>query len=154
MNATRKDALEIFRAPVQLKLSAPWISVMFCYIYGDYFGLYVPGTLKSLLEGHATQSMLLAFTAMMVIPCLMPFLAVTLKAPVNRAVNIFFGVAYSIIILVTMRHAWLFYQALGVVEIALTLLVVWFAWKWPRTSAHAQIPERKATARSSSSPLT
>src|SRR5579875_3504920 len=88
MNATRKDALEIFRAPVQLKLSAPWISVMFCYIYGDYFGLYVPGTLKSLLEGHATQSMLLAFTAMMVIPCLMPFLAVTLKAPVNRAVNI------------------------------------------------------------------
>ena len=25
---------------------------LFCYIYGDYFGLYQLGTLQSMLEGH------------------------------------------------------------------------------------------------------
>ncbi len=28
---------------VKIKISALWAPVMFCYVYGDYFGLYVPG---------------------------------------------------------------------------------------------------------------
>jgi hypothetical protein len=30
--------------PVRLKLSALWASVMFCYVYGDYFDLFRPGS--------------------------------------------------------------------------------------------------------------
>ena len=37
-------ALEDIRVPTRYKLSAMWASVMFCYIYADYFGLYVPGS--------------------------------------------------------------------------------------------------------------
>ena len=33
---------------------------------------------------------------------------------------------------VTMRGAWRFYQLLGLMEITLTAVVVWFAWTWPR----------------------
>ncbi len=32
---------------VCIKLPALWISVMFYYIYGDYFGLFTPGALRS-----------------------------------------------------------------------------------------------------------
>lgn len=40
--------LEEYRAPAKVKLAALWASTMFCYIYGDYFGLYVTGTLADM----------------------------------------------------------------------------------------------------------
>ena len=43
--------LEDVRVPTRYKLSAIWASVMFCYIYGDYFELYVPGKLQGMLAG-------------------------------------------------------------------------------------------------------
>lgn len=141
MNSTIGKPLKDFEVPVKLKLSALWIAVMFCYIYGDYFGMYVPGALESMLDGQmgplgpTTQAVLLGTTALMVVPCLMPFLSLLLKPSVNRPVNVFFGIVYSVVMLVTMPGAWMFYQALGVVEILLTLLVAWYAWTWPRVPA-------------------
>lgn len=37
---------------VKLKLCALWASAMFCYIYCDYFELYVPGKLEEMLRGQ------------------------------------------------------------------------------------------------------
>lgn len=37
--------------PQRLKLSAAWASLTFCYLYGDYFGLYKPGKLQHMLDG-------------------------------------------------------------------------------------------------------
>ena len=34
--------------PVRLKLAALWTSAMFCYLYADYFGLFIPGTLEGM----------------------------------------------------------------------------------------------------------
>lgn len=47
MNASKvgKTGLEDQKVNVKTKLSALWASVMFCYVYGDYFGLY--GTASS-----------------------------------------------------------------------------------------------------------
>jgi hypothetical protein len=39
--------LDDIKIHVKLKLSALWASVMFCYIYGDYFELYKPGKLQN-----------------------------------------------------------------------------------------------------------
>ncbi|MDQ6646842.1 MAG: hypothetical protein M3Y93_06390 [Pseudomonadota bacterium] len=36
---------------VCFKLSALWAALMFCDIYGDYFGLDVPGKLQGMLDG-------------------------------------------------------------------------------------------------------
>lgn len=44
--------LEDFKINIRIKLSALWTSVMFCYIYGDYFELYVPEKVQGLLNGH------------------------------------------------------------------------------------------------------
>ena len=132
-----KNALEDVRIDVKIKLSALWASVVFCYIYADYFGLYVPGALQKMLNGRmeplgpTTQGVLLGTSVLMAIPSLMIFLSVALKPNLNRWLNIILGVLYTVIILITMWQ-WAFYVLFGVIEVALTGLVVWYAWKWPR----------------------
>ncbi len=44
--------LEDYKVPLRLKLSALWTGVMFLYIYGDYFELYVPQKVEGLLNGQ------------------------------------------------------------------------------------------------------
>src|SRR5262245_52158245 len=61
---------------VRLKLSALWASVMFCYVYGDFFGLFRPGKLAAMLAGQTpigptTQGMLLGFAVLMAVPSAM-----------------------------------------------------------------------------------
>lgn len=122
---------------VRLKISALWISVMFCYLYADYFGLYVPGNLQKMLQGMmgplgpTTQGVLLFTSAMMAIPSVMVFLSLALKAKLNRRLNIVCGVLYTLIVLTTMWD-WAFFIFYGVVEVTLTGLIVVYAWKWPK----------------------
>jgi Family of unknown function (DUF6326) len=131
------STLEDVKVHVKLKLSALWASVMFCYIYADYFGLYVPGELQRMLGGKigplgpVTQGVLLGTSAVMAIPSLMIGLSVLLKPSLNRPLNILFGVLYTAIILVTM-WGWAFYVFFGVLEVALTSMIAWYAWTWPR----------------------
>jgi hypothetical protein len=130
-------ALDDVKIHVKMKLSALWASVMFCYIYGDYFGLYQPGALRGMMEGQmrplgtATQGVLLGTSLMMAIPSVMVFLSLALKPNLNRWLNIILGVVYTAIILITMPGSWAFYIFLGVVEVVLTALVVRYAWNWP-----------------------
>jgi Family of unknown function (DUF6326) len=125
---------------VRVKLAALWTSVLFCYIYADYFGLYVPGALQSMLAGQmrplgpTTQGVLVGTSVMMAIPSLMIFLSVALSPRPTRVLNIVFGAVYTGIILITM-WGWAFYVVFGFIEITLTVLVVWYAWKWPRVQA-------------------
>ena len=70
--------------------------------------------------------------AVMVIPSLMPFLSLVLPAGVNRWVNIVFGAVYSVIMILVIRGGWHFYILYGLIEITLTLLIVWYAWTWPK----------------------
>jgi hypothetical protein len=122
---------------VRFKLFALWTSVMFFYIYGDYFELYQPGKLQDMLSGRMpfgaiSQGALLGMAAVMIIPSLMPFLSLVLPAAVNRWVNIVFGVIYSLIMIVVIRGGWHYYVLFGLIEITLTVLIVWFAWTWPK----------------------
>jgi len=134
----KSPPLEDIKVPTRLKLSALWASLMFCYIYGDYFGLYQPGNLRDMLNGQmgplgpTTQGVLLGTAALMALPSLMVFLSLALPVALSRWFNIVLGVAYTVIILVSMPGAWVFYQFLGVIEAVLSLLIAWQAWRWPR----------------------
>lgn len=134
--------LDDVRVPTRYKLSALWTSVMFFYIYADYFELYIPGKLQGMLAGQmvpigpVTQGVLLGTTVMLAVPCLMIFLSVALRASVTRWLNIALGGIYSAIQLAVISGSgWTFYVAMGLLETALTALIVWIAWKWPRGSA-------------------
>ena len=134
-------ALEDSPVPVRIKVAALWASVMFCYIYGDYFGLYQPGALQAMLAGkmgpfgQTTQGILIGTSAMMAIPSVMVFLSIVLRPRAARWLNMVIGSLYTVIILITMWGGWAFYVFLGVIEVALTALIVWYAWKWPRAKA-------------------
>jgi len=138
MNQATPHVFDDAPVPVRIKLAALWTSVMLCYMYCDYFELYVPGKLQSMLDGRmgplgaVTQGVLVGTAVMMIIPSLMVFLSVALSARASRALNIVLGVLYSVIMMFAIRGTWTFYRLFGVVEIALTLLVVWYAWRWPR----------------------
>ena len=142
MNGSNRSrpGLEDIPIHVRIKLSALWVSVMFCYIYADYFGLYVPGSLQSILNGQmrplgpTTQGVLLGTSMMLAIPSVMIFLSVALQPALARWLNIIVGAVYTAIILLTM-WAWVFHIFYGVLEIALTVLIVWYAWNWPRAPA-------------------
>ncbi|MEO7202255.1 MAG: DUF6326 family protein [Candidatus Tumulicola sp.] len=77
----------------KIKIAALWASVMCCCVYGDYFGLYKPGTLQGMLGermgplGAVTQGVLLGTSTMMAIPAVMVFLSLVLWAPLNRWLN-------------------------------------------------------------------
>lgn len=126
---------------VKMKLSALWASVMFCYVYGDYFWLYAPGKLQDMLKGNmaplgpATEGVLLGTSISMAIPAVMIFLSLALKAGVNRGVNIALGVIYTAFVLITLPGALAFYLFLGGVDVLLTALIVWHAWNWPKQDA-------------------
>ena len=113
---------------------------MFCYIYGDYFELYQPGKLQEMLSGRtalgaATQGALMAMAAVMAVPSLMIFLSLILPPAANRWMNIVLGAVYSVIMILAIQGSWHFYVFLGLVEIVLTLSIIWYAWTWPKQPA-------------------
>ena len=134
-------AFEDVRVHVRLKLFALWSSVMFFYIYGDYFQLYRPGKLQEVIAGRMpfgaiSQATLLGMGSAMVVPGLMPFLSLVLPARVNRWLNIIFGAVYSVIMILAIKSGWHFYILFGLIEITLTLLIVWYAWTWPTQASN------------------
>ena len=143
MNSKRAGVatLQDIKVHVKLKLAALWTSLMFCYIYGDYFGLFQPGNLQDMLKGQmgplgaTTQGVLLGTSMLMAIPSLMIFLSLILKPAINRVANIVLGLIYALIMLVSMPGAWVFYVTLGAIEMVISLLIVWYAWQWPRQEA-------------------
>jgi hypothetical protein len=126
---------------VRIKIAALWASLMFCYIYGDFFGLFTPGKIQSMLAGNfgplgpTTQGILVAVSILMAIPGVMVFASLVLPPRLCRWANIVLGSAYTAIMLLTMPGAWPFYIVLGVIEVALTAWIVWCAWTWPRQAA-------------------
>ncbi len=133
--------LEEYRAPTKVRLAALWASTMFCYAYGDYFGLYVAGTLTDMNKGiigplgHATPGVLIAVSLMMTLPSLMIVLSLVLPSAVCRWANVAFGLVYTAIMAISLPGAEPFYVVLGVTEIALTMIIVLIALRWPRTAA-------------------
>lgn len=138
-------ALVDSKIDVKIKLAALWASTMFCYVYGDFFGLFAPGRLTSMLAGkmgplgQVTQGVLLGVSIFMAIPSLMIFLSVFLKPGINRWLNIVVGLLFTVIVLLTIPGAWNFYIFFSLLEAVLTLLVVWFAWTWPRQPTQARV---------------
>ena len=130
---------EDIKVPVRLKLSALWTSLMFCYVYGDYFGLYPPGQLKGMLEGNGpigptSQGSLVAVSVLLLVPSLMTFLPVVLPSILNRWLNIALALIYTAVVAITMPGSWAFYLLFSSVEILLSLLIAWYAWRWPKAA--------------------
>ena len=130
--------LEDVKIHVKLKISALWVSAMLCYIYGDILSFFRQDRIEGILAGNmgplgpTTQGVLLGVAVFMAIPAVMVFLSLTLTPTVNRWVNVILGIIYTAVVLLTMLTGpWAYYMFLGIVEVILTGLIVWYAWTWP-----------------------
>lgn len=134
-------ALNDIEVNVKLKLAALWTSFMFLYIYVDYFHLYMPGSIEEIMAGKMfvfdiTQVALLIGLASVTIPALMIFLSVALAAKVNRWTNIIVAAVYIPFTLFNLAgESWVHMAFGAVVEVVLLLLVISYAWKWPKQGA-------------------
>lgn len=134
-------ALKDIEVNVKLKLAALWSSLMFLYIYVDYFHLYMPGSIKEIMAGKMfvfdiTQVALLIGLASVTIPALMIFLSVALSAKANRWTNIIVAAVYIPFTLFNLAgEAWVHMVFGAVVEVVLLYLIISYAWKWPKQEA-------------------
>lgn len=133
-----RRTLEEFRTPTKLKLAALWTSLMFLYVYGDYFNMYSPGKLDRMAAGDvgpvnaADEAAMLAISMMMAVPALMIALSLLLSSRLSKWLNVLFGLVYSAILAATLPGAPLFYLGYGAIEIPLSLFIAWTALAWPK----------------------
>ena len=133
-----QNALEDIKINVKLKLAMLWTSLMFLYIYVDYFHLYMPGMMENIQSGSVfefaiTQGFLFAALASMTIPALMIFLSVALPAKINRKVNIIIAAVFIPFTLFNLAgEVWIHMVFGAVAEVVLLCLIIRYAWKWPR----------------------
>jgi len=126
------------KVSTRIKLSALWVAVMFCYIEGDFTSFFPPGGyIQQSLAGkmgpfHTTQLTLLAGSVFMSIPCVMVFVCLILTPKACRRVNISLAIFYTLVNAISaFTSHWAYFIFFGIVESVLTILIVWYAWKWP-----------------------
>lgn len=131
--------LENKKVNIKIKLAALWASVTFCYLYGDYFELYTPEKVDSLLTGINildSPIKLLIASITVAIPSVMVAASIILQPRINRFLNIFFGILFTLMMIFiginSMTEWYSFYVFLAFLESVLTFLIVWYAIKWPR----------------------
>ncbi len=135
----QSEMLENPKVNIKIKLAALWASVIFCYLYGDYFELYTPDKVNSLITGENaldSPTKLLIASIILAIPSVMVAASMILKPKINRILNILFGTLFTLMMLFiginSMTEWYSFYVFLAFLESIITFLIVWYAWKWPK----------------------
>ena len=129
------------RIGVRAKLAALWATLMFLFVYADYLSLYRPGEIDKIRGGmmgpfEVTQAMLLVASVVVIVPAVMIFLSLVLPASINRWTNIAVGVVFTLInIANVLGETWVYYWLFGILEVVITLLILWYAWKSSETAS-------------------
>jgi hypothetical protein len=136
------NMLENQKINIKIKLAALWASATFCYLYGDYFELYTPDKVISLITGENvldSPTKLLIASIILVIPSVMVAASIILKPKINRILNIIFGTLFTLMMVFigfnSMTEWYSFYVFMAFSESIITFLIVWYAWKWPKEKA-------------------
>ncbi len=136
------NMLENQKVNIKIKLAALWASATFCYLYGDYFQLYTPDKVNSLITGENNLDSpikLLIASIILVIPSVMVAASIILKPKINRILNIIFGTLFTLMMVFiginSMTEWYSFYVFMAFTESIITFLIVWYAWKWPKEKA-------------------
>lgn len=126
---------------IKVKMAALWTTLMFLYIYGDYFELYAPNKVQKLMnvtDVLDSPTKLFLASVLLAIPALLIALNIFLKPGISRLLNIVFGILLTIIVILvgsSSLYTWYsFYVFYAFLEAVITIIIVWQAWKWPMES--------------------
>jgi len=146
MNSNKKTTriLQDVKINVKIKLSALWVALVFFYLYNDVISFFRGDVIEQVIAGELegvqiSPSLLFGMALMMAIPIVMVFLSLTLKAKVNRWVNIILGIFHAGIMVTTNLlvpgETWAYYASYMVFETVFIALIIGHAWKWPKQEA-------------------
>jgi len=127
----------------RVRLSTLWIFATFNYVYADVLALFDITKGSGLPSSpQFTQGLLLGAGVLVEIPILMVFLSRELPYRVNRWANILAGAVETIAVLFAQFISPLmsgtttsYYLFFGAIEIPTTLVIIWYAWTWPKADA-------------------
>jgi hypothetical protein len=133
MNTDKK----LNRVDIRLKLSLLWIFLLMNMAYADILSLMdATSPIRNIMAGAPTPSGgLLVGAIIMETSIIMILLSQVLKRSANRLTNIIIGVI-NIPYIITGGHG-LYYIFFTSIEVASLLLIIWFAWKWPKPEVSA-----------------
>lgn len=121
-------------------LSTLWLFAALNYLYCDVISLMDSNLLKQYLTGTVnglefTQGFLLGAAILVEIPIAMVLLARVLPYGINRWANIIAGLFMTLVQAATLFAGApaMYYLFCSVLEIAATIMIVWFAWNWHMT---------------------
>ena len=131
---------------VKVKLAGLWTALMLLYVYADFLSLHRPGEIAEIESGElgpfdVSQTSLVIASLIVIVPALMIALSLTLRASLNRPVNLALGLLFTLVNVSNLiGESWVYYFLFGLIEIALTLMIVASAWNWPRREPSATAP--------------
>jgi hypothetical protein len=124
---------------MKVRLSTLWLFAMLNYLYADVMTLMDPEGLRAVMSGYAgsmeiTQGFLLGAAILMETAIAMVLLSRVLPYGANRWANVVVGALHTAAVFASMfvgTAPALYYLFFGTIEIVTTLLIVWFALRWP-----------------------
>ena len=133
----------------RIKIAALWASTMFVFVYVDLFSLYRSDVRADLEAGKIAsfsigQGYLLGVTLYVLLPSLMLFLSLVLPVKVARMGNLVLAPVYALTILGGAVGEWNYYILGSIVEAALLVGIVYYAWTWPKATGTEASPLRAA----------
>ncbi len=134
---TSDTQFEPFIPNVRTKISALWTSMLFVFVYVDYYSLYRPDFRAAIEAGEIAgftidQSFLLGTTIYVAIASLMVFATLVLRPRLNRIVNIGLSILYALTIVAGAIGEWSYYILGSAIEVGLLAAIVYHAWTWPK----------------------
>ena len=129
---------------MNVRLSTLWIFAVFNYLYADIVTLMDPDILGQIMTGsigsmEISEGFLLGGAILVETAIAMVVLSRVLAYRANRWANILIGALNTAAVFLSLfmggtRPA-LYYLFFATIEIACTLLIVWYAWKWKPVAA-------------------
>jgi hypothetical protein len=119
-------------------LSTLWIFAMFNYLYADFISLVFNPAMQNMAR-RMNKGVVLAWAVFMETAIAMVLLSRVLKYRANRWANIIAGVLHTAAVSWSLFGGMPapYYMFFAAMEIACTLFIVWYAWKWPKPADQA-----------------
>lgn len=114
---------------MKTKLQTLWIFATLNYVYADVVTLFDKSVVSNLSQTSLLGAAILVETAIAMV-----LLSKVLKYTANRWANIIVGAINTVAVIVSLLVATpaLYYAFFGIIEISTTIVIIWYAWKWPK----------------------
>jgi len=120
----------------KIKLMGLWITLMLLYIYCDIYSFHRTGYIEEMIANkigpfEVSQGLLAAFGVLMILPVLMIPICLFLNPQITKWLNIIVGVLYTLVNIGNLiSETWLYYWIYGLIEAAITIIIIITAIKW------------------------